>query len=206
MDSVKKLLSKYAPWLVLTWAVSISLFIGVLHGNHKAEFKINRKHASQALQLDFLSKKAGYNVVHFLTPLCSCSKAIKDQLIERGPLNVKGVYEFVVLIDDPGEFSAEFSKSGFSISQIDTKQISQELQESLIGVPLLMILDEQKTLKYLGGYSDQVMTPLSKIQVKKQLTKLMANKEVAEFPVKGCAVSKKYQSLLDPLGVKYERL
>ena len=84
--------------------------------------------------------------------------------------------------------------------------MEKDLKDSLKGVPLLVIYDKQKNAKYVGGYSDKVITPLTKINIDPFLNNIRNKREVSSLPVKGCAVSKEYQKILDPFGIKYTEI
>ncbi|MBC77095.1 MAG: hypothetical protein CME64_13865 [Halobacteriovoraceae bacterium] len=187
------------------WILGVTGFISNLHGVHNVSFKLNEK--SVAKSLAYFSKKSAKdtNVVHFLTPSCSCSKVIKEDLLKRTPLSSEIIQEKVVLIDD---FDRHFTKAllakGYNVLNISYESLSTEIPEAVNAVPMLVIHDKKNHLQYAGGYSKNTITPLTKIDIK-SLIKKSKSIDHKEYPVRGCAVSKKYQALLDPMGVKYAK-
>lgn len=189
--------------LAAIWIVLVSFFISNLHGLHMASFDVDNKSVSQSIAYFSKENSKATNIIHFLTPSCSCSKVIKEDLLQRKPLNSQTIQEKVVLIDDiDRHFSKELNSRGYEVLNIDYKTLSREIPDAINAVPMLAIHDKDRRLQYAGGYSESTITPLTKIDLKK-LISISRSKDKRKYKVKGCAVSKKYQALLDPLGVKY---
>lgn len=186
---------------VFIWVISISLVIGSIHSWHYAEYNISQK----SLKLDNIKvAKNHYGVLHFLTPTCSCSEKILSHLLKRGPLKREVGIEKIVLIDDtPENYTQKLKERGFDIDHYSFEEATKKYSESIRGVPLLIIFNDEKEAKYVGGYSDKLITPFTNIDIKKFLTEIKSGRAIASLPVRGCAVSKEYQTILDPLGIKY---
>lgn len=185
------------------WILVVSFFISNLHGIHMASFDVDSKSISQSIAYFSKENSKATNIIHFLTPSCSCSKIIKEDLLLRRPLNSKTIQEKVVLIDDfDRHFTKELNSRGYEVLNINYETLSKELPDAISAVPMIAIHDKDRRLQYVGGYSESTITPLTKIDLKK-LINISKSKNKREHKVKGCAVSKKYQALLDPLGVKY---
>ena len=86
-----------------------------------------------------------------------------------------------------------------------TQELKSRFSTSIKGVPLLVIYNKEKTTHYIGGYARAAITPLTDINITQFLTTLRQGKKLSSLPVIGCTVSKKYQTLLDPLGLKYTK-
>lgn len=194
----------------LAWVGLFSYFISQAHSWHQLAFKADTNKIELGLEHLQSSKDLKQNnIVHFLTPSCSCSRVIKEDLLKREPYQDTKTSESVVLIDDlGGHFAKKLKVRGYTVISMSLAQIKSEMPAAIEAVPLLVIYDGDKHLQYAGGYDQSTITPLTNIDVKKILgqvraeSKTRTNKKEA-YPVKGCAVSKKYQNLLDPMGIKY---
>lgn len=187
----------------LFWVLCISFVIGSIHSWHLVEFT-PKKESFQSSDLNI--KTDNYGVIHFLTPMCSCSETILKHLLKRGPLPRNIAKETVVIIDDKnGLYTKKLTKLGFQVSQTSFTQAKKKYSDSITGVPLLVIYDKKKATRYAGGYAKQLITPFTKIDIKSFINKISSGRELASLPVKGCSVSKDYQRILDPLGLKYTK-
>ena len=83
--------------LVTLWVAGISLIIGSIHSWHYADFSPSPANFS----IDGLVEETqNYGVIHFLTPLCSCSEVIFKHLLKRGSISIDKAKESIVVIDD----------------------------------------------------------------------------------------------------------
>lgn len=186
------------------WIGAISTFISLTHSWHFLAFKDVPSSVGETISKFSSSERKSLNIVHFLTPSCSCSKIIKENLLGRKSLNSSELSEKVVLIDDfDGSFSKKLKEKGFEVINFNYQEISKQMPDAINAVPLLVIYDTNGILKYGGGYDQFSITPFTKINIAKIITEIKSNQDPKAYPIKGCAVSRKYQSLLDPLGVKY---
>ena len=114
--------------------------------------------------------------------------------------------EFVYIIDDNDkDYETLLNKRGYITYSFTSESLKKKFAAEVKGVPLLIIYDKLRTTQYVGGYSDQLITPFTKINVMSFIEDLSKGREVASLPVKGCSVSKEYQKILDPLGLKYKK-
>lgn len=185
------------------WMIGVSFFITTLHSWHNVSFKFN-----EPQNPDFMSHLVNdikeHNVIHFLTPACSCSKVIFNHLQTRAPLTNADHSEKIVLLDDKDlEISKKLKASGYDVTNIKMDELKEDLRKAVMAVPLLLIFDKNKDLRYAGGYSEKIITPFSKIDVFDFLSKIKLGNKLTSYPVKGCAVSEEYKKLLDPMGIKY---
>lgn len=187
------------------WVLGLSALIAYQHALHHADLS-PAPNASLALPELSSNPAVAFGVLHFVTPACSCSNSIIDHLLDRGPLPAQDAQEMVYVIDG-GEslWSQRLSEKGFRVQAISTERLEKDYADSLRGVPLLVIFDRTQTVRYAGGYTDQQITPFSKIDVKSFLDNVRDGEALVALPVKGCAVSQKYQKILDPLGLKYAK-
>lgn len=186
---------------LIAWCISVSLILGSVHSWHYADFSPDKSLMLDGIKID---PNTDFGILHFLTPTCSCSLAIYEHLLEQGPLS--GASETVVVIDDNGlRFADHLRSRGFQVRSFTIEEISKKFSGGIKGVPLLIIFDQMNITRYVGGYSSQLITPLTHIDFKSYINKLREGKKLASLPVRGCTVSEEYQKLLDPLGLKYVR-
>ncbi|MBC99068.1 MAG: hypothetical protein CME63_15110 [Halobacteriovoraceae bacterium] len=199
----KKMNKKIQTAVVGTWILLISLVLGSIHSWHFADY--SPKKSSFMDFKDAVEETENFGVIHFLTPACSCSTEIFNRLIRRGPLKAEYAKESVVVIDDnQQEFSKNLLKKGFRAQKFSSQEIQKKFNSSIKGVPLLMIYDHTKTIQYIGGYSQNLINPLVQINIMNFIEKIKKGQELESLPVRGCSVSKEYQKILDPLGLKYK--
>lgn len=197
-------MKKLGGIFLFIWVLGISFVATSLHSWHMADLSPREENLKQ-LKV-FASDFKEHNVLHFLTPKCSCSHNIFDHLLNRGPLETLETSEKVVVIDDDkNEFVSKLKNHGYKVVDLKTKNLSKELSGAIKGVPLLVIYDKNRFARYAGGYADKVITPFTKINIKKFLNEIRSGRSIASMAVKGCAVSKEYQKILDPLGIKYQK-
>jgi hypothetical protein len=195
----------FLKWLFISlWVVGISAVVGVVHSWHFADLSPEK----ESLSINsFSSNVEKYGVLHFLSPACSCSQTVIDHLLSRGPLSGQESKETIVLIDDHKNiYLSKFFKKKFNVLTLSSDDIKKDYDGSIRGVPLLAIYDSKKTTRYVGGYSEKQITPFSKIDIKSFIDNLDKGRTIASKPVIGCAVSKEFQKLLDPFGLKYSEV
>ncbi len=176
---------------IFAWAAGISYAISFMHGMHKVEFQND----ISTVKFNSLQFKEDYAIVHLLTEECGCSQIIAEYLIQRGKID--DVKEFVYFIGQSKEYKQDLEAKGFIIEEIENQFIQ--------GVPMLSIFSKDGELKYSGGYSQSIITPITKIQDKKILSQIKKNISSEKFVVQGCATSKSIIGQIDPLRIKYKR-
>lgn len=187
------------------WVVSVSAVVGVMHSWHYVNLSPSEP---TALSIEnYSSNIKSYGVVHFLTPACSCSKNIFNHLMSRAPYDPQEIKETVVLFDDNQDsMSSKLQNKGYEVLSLLSSTINKQDKGSVRGVPLLVIYNKNKVTKYVGGYSEQAITPFTDINVAGYIAELEKGRTISSKPVIGCAVSKEYKKLLDPFGLKYREI
>lgn len=189
--------------LILGWVGAVSLLLGVLHSWHQADLR-PIKTDIRGLRGLLAQSINDFNVVHFFTPTCSCSRVVMAQLLERQPLSADGQAEVVVLLDDRGQEAAqELRGHGYQVLHLASPESGGETSSLVSAVPLLVVFNRDGDVLYAGGYSDRTITPFSQLGLPEMLARINNGDIPAPLPVRGCAVSRAYQEILDPLGLKY---
>jgi hypothetical protein len=197
--SMKKFL---ASTFLVVWIAATSYAVTMMHSWHYSD--LGPKNKISFKKLDFSNSEQNIGVIHFLTPLCSCSKEVFKHLVDKGPLQNKVYKERVILIDDQKkEFMNTLLAKGFDVVNLDSETIKTQFEGDIKGVPLLAIFDREFKTRYVGGYSDKSITPFTQINYRNFLEQLKTKQKIKSLPVIGCAVSKEYKKLLDPFGLKY---
>lgn len=179
----------------------ISYFVVTLHSWHMVEFKTHNVSVFKKV----LKKNKKIGIIHFLTPACGCSSEVLDHLLAREPMNSDSTQELIVLLDDFSSFySSKLEARNYKVFSFDSKSESEFVQ-TVKGVPLLVIFDQNYNSRYVGGYSDNLITPMTTINIKPIVSKIEKGIDAQALPVKGCAVSLEYKKILDPLGIKYAK-
>ncbi|WP_226664322.1 TlpA family protein disulfide reductase [Microbulbifer aggregans] len=189
--------------LVLGWVGAVSLLLGILHSWHQADLR-PIKTDIPGLRSLLAQSLSDFNVVHFFTPTCSCSQVVMAQLLERQPLSANGQAEVVVLLDDHGQEAArQLREHGYQVLHLASPESGGEASSLVSAVPLLVVFDGSGDVLYAGGYSDRTITPFSQLDLQEMIVRINSGDMPAPLPVRGCAVSRAYQEILDPLGLKY---
>jgi len=177
--------------------------VGSIHSWHFADFSPNQEKINISA---IVHDTNNLGVIHFITPKCSCSKEIFNHLMQRGPISEDRAIESVVIVDDNRlNFHDKLKERGFSTKAFTSEELLARVSTSMKGVPLLIIYDQDKTIQYIGGYSENLINPLVKINIMSFIDKIALGESVKSFPVKGCSVSEEYKKILDPLGLKYRK-
>lgn len=180
------------------WFLMLSAVMLFMHSWHQFEFPV----ANKAQVKRYLSLEGNLSTLHFLGEGCSCSIHIIDHLLKRKAR--PEMNETVYLI---GKFLKEshlLKQAGFKVKEISREQAQKD--GSFSAVPLLVFYNSSKEIQYMGGYAKGSITPLSEFMVLKIAQQIQSESSVEKLPLKGCAISKKFTTLLDPFGLKYGRV
>lgn len=145
------------------------------------------------------SQPGCWRVAHLLAAGCACSRGVAEHLLTRGP--IAGVDEQVVFAGASPELESRLIKAGFRVRAMSTEQFAEQL--GIVAAPQLIIVSPQGYVRYAGGYTP-VRDPRSGYQDVSIWRRLAAGQDVPALPAYGCAIGKRLQRRLDPLGLKYE--
>jgi hypothetical protein len=135
--------------------------------------------------------------VHVLYKECGCSQRVLAKLLMRPALSK--VSERIVFVgEDDGRTESRARTLGYAFDRVTSEQLAQRYH--LEASPLLVVADPANRIHYVGGYTDRKQGET--VRDTEVLSRLMAGGAVEPLPVFGCAVSKKLQSAIDPLGIK----
>lgn len=177
--------------LLAVWVLGCVLFVAPLVSSHVLVHKAWVDVSSPTLV-------GKWSVTHILGQGCECSEAVAASLLERGPQ--AGVQESVVVIGKELLKAPALRARGF---QVRTAEASELDTGEAHAVPTLIIRNQRGDALYVGGYSDQKLSagvPVNDLQILRSLQG--KGPPPKSFPIYGCVMSQKYQSLLDPLGIK----
>lgn len=145
-----------------------------------------------------------WSATHVLYQSCGCSGRVLAHLLDRRAL--PELFETVVYVRDdgpPGPSLAATQKqiegAGFRFEPVTPRVLGERYQ--IESAPLLVIADPQDRVRYAAGYTDRIGA--KEIKDLAILDGVRDGRTVAALPVFGCAVSRRVQEAIDPLGLKY---
>ena len=134
--------------------------------------------------------------VHVLYSECGCSQRVLRQLAKRKPM--AGVEERVWIVDAEPSTVEALAARGFVARGIDRVELWERFH--IEAAPLLVVVEAEGRVRYLGGYTDRKRGPDIKDL---DLMAAVARGERPEpLPLFGCATSARLQAQVDPLGLK----
>lgn len=142
-------------------------------------------------------KQGEFGVVHFLGEGCGCSKIIAEYLIKR---KAQQSPEAVWLVGGMEEYREQLVSAGFTVNSF---KVSKTDAPPINAVPAFGVYDHNQKFHYMGAYTDGPVRPYSEFKDQEFMSSIKHQRKVASLDVKGCMVSKQYQKLLDPFGIKY---
>lgn len=138
-----------------------------------------------------------FTVTHVLYAECRCSQRILDHLVTRRARS--DVSERAVLVDAPPELAARLRAAGYRVEVTTPSELKAHY--AIEAAPLLIVADPQQVVRYLGGYTrTRQALALHDLAIIDQVRR---GAVADELPLLGCAVSRRLQRLLDPLGLVY---
>jgi hypothetical protein len=134
--------------------------------------------------------------VHVMCTDCGCSQLLMTHLVTRRAL--PDVRERIVLVGHDEAFAKRARNAGFGFEEVTAEELA--LRYRAESAPMLLVASPAGKLLYAGGYADRKRGPDAKdVDV---IRGLLGGERVEKLPLFGCAVSKKLQKDLDPLGLR----
>lgn len=139
-------------------------------------------------------------VLHVVFDECVCSQRVLDHLLAdpRPP----GLAERIVLVTEHraarAAWIAAIPAHGFELDVVTPEQLVAEYH--IEAAPMLVIVDPQDTVRYVGGY-----TPRKQAADVRDIVVIAAVQRgelVEPLPTFGCAIGRALNSRLDPLGIR----
>ena len=135
-------------------------------------------------------------VLHFLYTDCPCSRRVLEHVIEQPPR--EGVTERIVLIGSDAALTTRAEQQGYEVDRVSPEELKSKY--GVEAAPLLVVSDPDGIPRYAGGYTSRKQGP--DFQDRHIIADLMAGYDVKPLPLYGCAVSRRLQGIVDPLGLK----
>jgi len=139
-----------------------------------------------------------WRAVHILAANCACSRAVAEHLIARGPL--RNLKETIVLVGTDHELQRRLQSAAIAVTSMSADEAGGRY--GLHGAPWLVFIGPDGAIRYAGGYSAE-RNARDGYQDVRLWNTLRAGGATAPLPAYGCAVGKRLQRNIDPLGVKY---
>jgi hypothetical protein len=139
----------------------------------------------------------GWRAYHFLYMECPCSQRVLKHVTERAPH--PGINEKLVLIGHAAQLADAACRLGYEVDCVSPTEL--KVRYGVETAPLLVVIDPEGKTRYSGGYTSRKQ--VLDIQDGDIIGRVLAGEDVEPLPLFGCAVSRKLQSMVDPLGFKY---
>jgi hypothetical protein len=180
-------------WFALMLVVSATLL-----GRHL--LALPRPAADEALARSMATLRtpndAGrWMAVHVLDAECKCSQRIAEHLLASD--RPKDVSEHVLLVGGDVALETQLTSRGFQVARVEPTELSDRYH--IQAVPLLVVSAPDGTVRYAGGYTARKQGPDPRdLEI---LADARAGRSVEPIPVFGCAVARRLQSTINPLGL-----
>jgi hypothetical protein len=137
-----------------------------------------------------------WTVLHFLYAKCPCSRRVLEHVIKQPPRS--GVTERIILIGSDAPSVARIEEQGYEVDSVSPDDLKAKY--GIEAAPLLVVSDPGNKPRYAGGYTSRKQGP--DFQDRSIIANLIAGHDVEPLPLYGCAVSRRLQGIVDPLGIK----
>ena len=189
----------WIPVAVLGASLCVSLLVGTLLMASHLAFRADEP-ALGRLASRIGGAHRSWSAIHVLAAGCACSRGVAEHLIERGPL--PNIQESAVLVghDAAVEGRLRSAKIQFTILTPDEAVSRYDLH----GAPWLVFIAPGGDLRYAGGYSSErnVRDGYQDVRIWDALRR---GEAARALPAYGCALGRRLQKRVDPLGLKYVR-
>lgn len=136
--------------------------------------------------------------VHVLYSECRCSRRILDHLLASP--RPSWIAEHVLLVGPDARFERRAIAAGFAVDVVTPAELTRKF--GIEAAPLLLVSAPDGSIPYCGGYTDRKQG--LRIRDVEILESVVRGVAMHELPLYGCGVSQDLQSLLDPIGIKYQ--
>ncbi len=174
----------------LTWLVGMLLVGAALLAKHVVALPVpsaDDQLARSAASLRAASDRGQWLAIHVLYAECRCSQRIVHHLVSSA--RPAGVHELVLWVGNHAPASELTNRL-----RVRSVTASQLAQMGISAAPLLILLDPEDHLRYVGGYSERKQGP--QIDDLRILASARQGRAVAAHPLFGCAVSERLKQQL----------
>jgi hypothetical protein len=182
-----------------------SLLIGLWHSGHIVIYSATAPDA--LISRERIQKEAAgrWTLVHTLASRCACSRTLIQHLTHRKPL--PDTFEKILLVDASKEHLEELQSAGFSVEVLNSENMipndeahpeNSTSKMILQGLPSLSVMNPKNEVLYIGGYTSDKISSQSELHDVEILKSLQSHHDVIPYAIRGCSVSKKYWSIMNP--------
>jgi hypothetical protein len=136
-------------------------------------------------------------VVHVIYERCSCTERLFAHLVARRAF--ADAEELVLFVGEDAARRDAVIGAGYRYASIAPDDLFAAF--GLEAAPVLFAFDARGRLRYAGGYFDHPST--SKSLDESLYARVAAGEAPKPLPLYGCAVSRRLQDSVDPLGIVY---
>lgn len=180
------------------WGVAVTVLSSALLGAHLLTLPTPPREAAQlgAGVASLAAPDDAWILVHALSSECRCSQAVLTHLLSSE--RPSSVAETILLVGPVGDLEAAIRAKGFGFESLTAEAL--DARYAIPAVPLLVVADPTRTVRYSGGYTARKQGPL--LQDLEIVADLRGGGDVAALPLFGCAVNTALRDAVDPLGVR----
>ena len=183
---------------VMLWFLAVAVLLAALAIGHwfVLPHPDKRDEKLTAGVAELVRGAPGWAAVHVLYSECRCSQRIVDHLLSSA--RPSDVHETVVLVGDDAALLSRLAARGYHVVPTQPTELTERY--GIEGVPLLIVADPQRSIRYVGGYTRRLQGPdISDLSI---IRDLRSGATPEDLPVFGCAVSQRLKRLADPLAIK----
>jgi hypothetical protein len=182
--------------------VAVALLGGLMVLRHKVplpETDLSKEVVARAIGKTRQSDEVGkWLVVHVLSKECGCSAKVLDALLQHRAN--RDIVERIVLVSDEGAPSDVGGRvRGLGYRFVVASRDATVAQYGIQGAPSLAILSPANELRYLGGYSRRKRGPA--LEDRDIIRRTLDGEVVPALPTFGCAVGRRLEARVNPLGL-----
>ncbi|MEZ4362618.1 MAG: hypothetical protein R3B48_20675 [Kofleriaceae bacterium] len=183
----------FAIWFLVIAGVMASLAISHWFSLPHPERRDDRLAAGLH---ELLHGTSDWAAVHVLYTDCQCSQRIIDHL--ESSKRPEKIHEVVLLVGDDPSIERRLAGKSYEIVRLTPDQLGARF--GIIGAPLFVFVDPERTVRYIGGYTQRKQGP--DIRDLAIMTEVQAGVAVADLPLFGCAIAQRLKELADPSATK----
>jgi hypothetical protein len=180
-------------WFGMMLAIGMSLLVRHSVALPRAKVDVELERAMAALRTPADANM--WMAVHVLYADCRCSQRIADHLLTS--LRPADLAERVLLVGRNTELENGLAAHGLHVVLVEPEDLATRYH--VLAVPMLLVAAPDGSIRYAGGYTTRKQGPDPRdVEI---VASARAGQAMATLPIFGCAVSRRLEQVLNPLGL-----